>query len=79
MVFGGLVDSSCITNILPGGLTGACLLYDMDLFRYNMHSFALGLKMIATVLCCAAYLIDVCRIRRQENGKDLNMDGEAMA
>ena len=73
-IFGLLVDSSCVTDLAPCGRHGACLLYDMETFRVRVHSFALGLKIVACLLYSCAYLINMCQARRRVEQQSINHD-----
>ena len=65
LLFGTIVDTACVTSDLPCGKHGACLLYDMEAFRYRVHGFAIGIKFTAFSLYVVAYLLNMCRTRRR--------------
>ena len=59
MVFGALIDASCLVQqtSCTSSRKGACLLYDPDVFRMNIHGFALGIKVVAFLLYLAGWRI----------------------
>ncbi|KAH9496195.1 hypothetical protein Btru_010449 [Bulinus truncatus] len=54
IIFGSLIDTTCLMWKKNSQSTGACLLYNIDQFRIRFHALVVGLRMISIILCCTA-------------------------
>ncbi|CAL1537422.1 unnamed protein product [Lymnaea stagnalis] len=59
ILFGALVDSTCLMWKTTCQSTGACSLYNLNDFRFRFHALAVGLRMIAAALSILALLIAI--------------------
>ncbi|XP_055871891.1 solute carrier organic anion transporter family member 2A1-like isoform X3 [Biomphalaria glabrata] len=59
IIFGALIDTSCIVWNKSCLSTGACLLYDIEKFRLRIHALILGLRLISIVLSSTALVVAV--------------------
>ncbi|ELU03249.1 hypothetical protein CAPTEDRAFT_69586, partial [Capitella teleta] len=55
MVFGMVIDSSCLVSQMTCGKQGACLLYDKTDFRFKYHGFALAVKFCSLICYLVAW------------------------
>ncbi|KAH9496191.1 Solute carrier organic anion transporter member 3A1 [Bulinus truncatus] len=59
IIFGSLIDTTCLVWKKSCQSTGACLLYNIDQFRIRFHALVVGLRMISIILCCTALVVVV--------------------
>ena len=57
MLFGLVIDSSCMVSQTSCDRKGACLLYDADDVRYKIQGFASGLKLLSSAVLIVAWYI----------------------
>lgn len=60
VIFGALVDSTCIIWRTTCGSVGACSLYDIQLFRLRMHGLTIGLRIITLFFYILALIFSLC-------------------
>ncbi|XP_053672236.1 solute carrier organic anion transporter family member 4C1 [Anopheles nili] len=69
IVFGNLIDSSCLLwKSTCGEKGGRCLIYDIEKFRYKYVGLCASIKIIALVI----FIIDWWLVRRRKNLDKLN-------
>ncbi|XP_035911156.1 solute carrier organic anion transporter family member 4A1 [Anopheles stephensi] len=69
IVFGNLIDSSCLLwKSTCGEKGGRCLIYDIEKFRYKYVGLCASIKIIALVI----FIIDWWLVRRRKNMDKLN-------
>ncbi|XP_055588993.1 uncharacterized protein LOC129741292 [Uranotaenia lowii] len=69
IVFGNLIDSSCLLwKSTCGEKGGRCLVYDIEKFRYKYVGLCASIKIIALVI----FIIDWWLVRRRKNLDKLN-------
>ncbi|XP_046583922.1 solute carrier organic anion transporter family member 2A1-like [Haliotis rubra] len=59
LVFGRVIDSSCLLWDSACEKRGACLLYDMADFRIKLHSLVLGARGVSFAFTCLACLVAI--------------------
>ncbi|CAG5133959.1 unnamed protein product [Candidula unifasciata] len=60
VIFGSLVDSTCILWRTTCGSVGACSLYDIELFRLRIHALMMGLRIITLFFFILALVFALC-------------------
>ena len=70
LIFGAIIDSTCIIWEKSCGKTGNCWLYDLDKYRIYMHMSAFTFLMIGVILECGT----ICLAGRIKNLYDDNED-----
>ncbi|XP_050076615.1 solute carrier organic anion transporter family member 4C1 [Anopheles maculipalpis] len=69
IVFGNLIDSSCLLwKSTCGEKGGRCLIYDIEKFRYKYVGLCASIKIIALVI----FIIDWWLVRRRKNMDKMN-------
>jgi len=62
MIYGSVIDSTCLVLQQSCTRKGACLLYDHDSFRFRLHVLPLSTQLVTVGLQATAWYIS----RRQE-------------
>jgi len=57
ILFGLVIDKSCLIYRYTCGIQGACAIYDLDKLRFGIHGFSLGLKLMALVCYFSAWML----------------------
>ncbi|KAM7307677.1 solute carrier organic anion transporter family member 74D [Ixodes scapularis] len=56
LIYGALMDSSCLVWDVNCGARGNCWLYDSQRFRYLLHGLSMGFLSLGALFSCAVYL-----------------------
>lgn len=75
MIFGALVDSTCLLWKTTCSSVGACSLYDIELMRFRFHAIIMGLRVITIVCYVLAFIFAVCSKKTvfQENTDEISV------
>lgn len=68
IVFGNLIDSTCLLwkSTCGASITGRCLIYDIEQFRYKYVGLASGVKIVALLI----FLLDWWLVKKKKNFED---------
>ena len=74
MIYGAVIDSTC--RVLQQSCTrkGACLLYDLDRFRFRFHLLALGFQLGAVAFNALAWYLSRRRERSAAGNANIPSD-----
>lgn len=72
VVYGFIVDSTCLIWEKTCGKTGNCWLYDIDKFRYRLHGFTFAFSMIGSMFDLIVFMY----ANRLKNMYEDEEDGE---
>jgi len=70
LLYGAVIDSTCLVLQTSCARKGACLLYDQEPFRLRLHSLPVLAKIGAFMMYCLA---TYASIRRDRKEKDVNI------
>ncbi|BFZ11250.1 hypothetical protein BsWGS_14289 [Bradybaena similaris] len=60
VIFGNLIDTTCLLWKKTCTSVGACTLYDIELFRFRFHGLIVGLRIATVILFTLALTFAVC-------------------
>ena len=72
IVFGKLIDGTCLIWQRKCGRRGSCLLYDVTHYRYITHGTALAAFVMAFLMCLVGWWL--VRGVKTENKEDVELD-----
>ncbi|XP_033121679.1 solute carrier organic anion transporter family member 2A1-like isoform X4 [Anneissia japonica] len=77
--FGSMISKTCLIRQDSCSHEGACLVYDLERYRYSFVGLFLGLKLLATILAmCTYYSINPDRFKENKESKTKTMPMEPL-
>ncbi|XP_071946111.1 solute carrier organic anion transporter family member 2A1-like [Antedon mediterranea] len=72
--FGAAISSTCLLRQESCSRQGACLIYDLERYRYTFVGLFVGLKLLAAILStCTYFSIDPDRLKRKSERNEMEL------